>query len=99
MDRVRNGVVRQRTGVEVDLATRVDMNVLRWFGHMERMEDDHMLKKVMNARVNGVGARGRPRLGWMDGVRRALQDRGMDVREAKERARDRNDWRAIERQF
>ena len=53
----------------------------------------------MNARVNGVGARGRPRLGWMDGVKRALQDRGMDVREAKERAKDRNDWRAILREF
>ena len=75
------------------------MNVLRWFGHVERMEDERMLKKVMNARVNGVGARGRPRLEWMDGARRALQDRGMDVREAKERARDRNDWRAIVRQF
>ena len=29
MDRIRNEVVRRRTGVEVDLATRVDMNVLR----------------------------------------------------------------------
>ena len=66
---------------------------------MERMEDGRILKKVMNTRVNGVGARGRPKLGWMDGVRRALQDRGMDVREAKERARDRNDWRAIVKQF
>ena len=100
MDRIRNEVVRQRTGVEVDLASRVDMNVLRWFGHVERMEDERMLKKVINARVNGVGARGRPRLGWMDGVRKALQDRGMDVGEAKERARDRNDWRVIvRRQF
>ena len=85
--------------MELELAARVDMNVLRWFGHVERMEDERMLKKVMNARLNGVGARGRPRLGWMDGVKRALRDRGMDVREAKERARDRNDWRAIVRQF
>ena len=99
MDRVRNEVVRQRTGVEIELGTRVDMNVLRWFGHVERMENERLLKRVMNARVNGRGARGRPRLGWMDGVKRALQDRGMDVREARERARDRNDWRAIVRQF
>ena len=83
----------------IDLATRVDMNVLRWFGHVERMENERLLKRVMNARVNGKGARGRPRLGWMDGVKRVLQDRGMDVREARERARDRNDWRAIVRQF
>ena len=99
VDRVRNEVVRQRTGVGNELATRVDMNVLRWFGHVERMENGRLLKRVMNAKVNGRGARGRPRLGWMDGVKRALQDRGMDVREARERARDRNAWRVIVRQF
>ena len=53
----------------------------------------------MNARVNGRGARGRPRLGWMDGVKRVLREKGMDLREARERARDRNDWRAVVTQF
>ena len=66
---------------------------------IEEAENGRLLKRVMNAKVNGRGARGRPRLGWMDGVKRALQDRGMDVREARERARDRNAWRAIVRQF
>ena len=75
------------------------MNVLRWFGHVERMDNVRLLKKVMNAKVNGRSARRRPRLGWMDGVKRALNDRGMDVREASERARDRNEWRMIVTQF
>ena len=48
----------------------------------------------MNAGVDGRGARGRPRVGWMDGVKVALNKRGMDVDEAKERARNRNEWRA-----
>ena len=34
-----------------------------------------LLRKVMNARVDGKSARGRPIVGWMDGVRRALNDR------------------------
>ena len=38
IDRVRNEDVRQRTGVEIELARRMDMNVLRWFEHVERME-------------------------------------------------------------
>ena len=84
--------------MEVELASRVNTNVLRWFGHVERMEDERLLKKVMNSRVDGRVIRGRPRLGWMDGVRRALQERGMDVREAKERARNRNAWRVVVRQ-
>ena len=99
LDRIRNEVVRARAGVRRELATRVDMNVLRWFGHVERMDNERLLKKVMNARVDGRSVRGRSRVGWMDGVRRALNDRRMDVREASERARNRNEWRAIVTQF
>ena len=50
LDRVRNAVVRARTGVRRALA--VDMYVLRWFGHVERMDNERLLKKVMNAKVD-----------------------------------------------
>ena len=99
LDRVRNEVVRARTGVRRELAARVDVNVLRWFGHVERMDNERLLKKVMNAKVDGRSARGRPRFGWMDGVKRALNDRRMDIKEASERARNRNEWRMIVTQF
>ena len=99
LDSVRNEVVRARTGVRRELAARVDMNVLRWFGHVERMDNERLLKKVKNAKVDGRSARGRPRFGWMDGVKRALNDRRMDTREASERARNRNEWRMIVKQF
>ena len=33
--------------------------------------------------------------GWMDGVKRALNDRRMYVREANEHTRNRNEWRTI----
>ena len=39
LDRIRNEVVRARTGVKRELATRVDMTVLRWFGRVERMDN------------------------------------------------------------
>ena len=39
LDRVKNEVVRAKTGVRRELAARVDMNVLRWFGHVERMDN------------------------------------------------------------
>ena len=49
--------------------------------------------------IRYVYARGRPRFGWMDGVKRALNDRRIDIREASERARNRNEWRMIVTQF
>ena len=45
--------------------------------------------------MDGRNVRGRPRYGWMDGVKKALNGRRLNVREAKERARDRNEWRVI----
>ena len=99
LDRVRNEVVRARTGVRRELAVRVDMNVLRWFGHVERMDNERLLKKVMNVKVDGRSARGRPWFGWIDGVKRALNDRRMDMKEASERARNRNEWRMTVMQF
>ena len=51
----------------------------------------------MNAGMDGRGVRGRPRVGWMDGVKKALNKRGW-MREAKERARNSNEWRAIVKQ-
>ena len=92
LDRVRNEVVRARTGVRRELAARVDMNV-------ERMDNERLLKKVVNAKVDGRSSRGRLWFGWMDGVKRALNDRGMDVREASEHARNRNKWQMIVTQF
>ena len=94
-DRLRNEEVRGRTGVRKELADRVDMNVLRWFGHVERMDNERLLKRVMNAEVDGQRTRGRPRAGWMDGVKKALNKKSMNVTEARERARNRNEWRAI----
>ena len=99
LDRVRNEIVIPRTGVRRELAARVDMNVLRWFNHVERMDAERLLKKVLNAKVDGRSARGSPSFGWMDGVKRALNDRRMDMREASERARSRNEWRMIVTRF
>ena len=45
LDRVRNEIVRARTGVRRELAAGVNMNVLRWFGHVERMDNERLLKR------------------------------------------------------
>ena len=66
---------------------------------MERLDNERLLKKVMNAKVDGRSARGSPRFGWIDGLKRALNDRRIDMREASERARIGNEWRMIVTQF
>ena len=53
MDRVRNVEVRRRAGIEMELASRADHRVLRWFGHVERMDDYRMARRELMAEVSG----------------------------------------------
>ena len=55
MDRVRNEEVRRRAGIERELASRIDQRVLRWFGHVERMDEYRMARRVLMAEECGGG--------------------------------------------
>ena len=66
MDRVRNEEVRRRAGIEMEFASRADQRVLRWFGHVERMYDYRMARRVFLAESVGDGYEGdRGLAGWM----------------------------------
>ena len=54
-----------------------------------------MARRVLMAEVSGGRVRGRPRLGWMDGVRVAVGYTGMTVEAARQCAKDRKEWRAL----
>ena len=53
MDRVRNEEVHRRAGIERELASRRDQRVLRWCGHVERMDEYRMVRKVLMVEVSG----------------------------------------------
>ena len=82
MDRVRNEEVHMRAGIERELASGADQRVLRWFGHVERMDEYRMARRVLTADVSLGRVRRRLRLGWMDGVKVALGNRGITVEAA-----------------
>ena len=60
-DRVPNVEIRRRLGKSVSVSQIIDQGVLRWFGHVERMEDERMAKRVHESNVRGVRRRERPR--------------------------------------
>ena len=53
IDRVRNEEVQRRAGIKWELASRADQRVLRWFGHVERMDEYRMVRTVLMAEVSG----------------------------------------------
>ena len=65
MDRVMNEEVRRRAEMEMELPSRADQRVLRWFGHLERMDEYRSSRGVSMAEVSVGRVRGRPRLLWI----------------------------------
>ena len=84
-----------KAGIERELASGADQGVLRWLGHVERMDEYRMARRVLMAEVSGGRIRGRPRLGWLDGVKLSLGNRGTMVEAARQCAKDRKEWRAL----
>ena len=62
------------------MENRVDV---RWFSHVERMENDRIVKRVYLRKCDGSLSVGKPRKRWTDTVKECLKKRRLDVRRAK----------------
>ena len=62
---------------------------LRWFGHVERMEDNNWVKRCRVMEVEGNRGRGRPKKTWEQVISADLRNIGVK----REIAQDRNVWR------
>ena len=65
----------RRCGLQRSLNERGEAAVLRWFGHVKRMEEERLVKKIYRAEVEGSRGKGRPKRRWMNGVKGCLSDR------------------------
>jgi hypothetical protein len=102
-DRYEDGEWKIRTNRELEVLSKGE-NIVKWIkgqrvswlGHLERMEEDRMLKKIFTQELEGTRRRGRPRKGWREKVERDLQV--LRVGRWRELVMDREKWSGIVRQ-
>ena len=87
-DHERNEEIGEAATVQ-PITTHLMQNRLRWYGHVRRRDESHITRTVLDMEVEGVRPRGRPKLRYMDTIRRDMKKNGLtDVN-----ILDRNDWR------
>ena len=84
-DKVKSVDIRKELGV-TSIQEKVREMRLRWYGYMQRMEENNEVRAVINMRVPGKRPRGR----WMDCVGRDMQA----LRITPEDAQDRTFWKS-----
>ena len=97
MDMVPNSCIRELCGVKKGIDERIYEGVLRWFGHVEKMESDRIAKKVYVRECAGSRSVGRSRKRRIDTVNECLRKRGLDVRQARRMVQDMCEWRGFVR--
>ena len=64
-------------------------NGVRWYGHVLRRDDGHVLRKVLEFEVKGKRKRERPKKSWKTQVKKESKSVSLDKEDALNRAR----WR------
>jgi hypothetical protein len=82
---------------EQNIVEDIKIRRLGWLGHIIRMEEESIPKKVRNGNFHTTRPGGRPRTKWADVVQRdALQLLG--IRGWRRRAENRDEWRRLMRE-
>ena len=99
IDKMRNEYIRGLCGVENGVKERICESILRWFGHLERMDESRLVKRVYRGECVGNKRRGRPRTKWIKSVELCLEKRNLGLDEARGFVHNRNEWRGIVRGY
>jgi len=85
-DRVPSKGLRERLGLD-DIILVLQQNMLRWYGHVLRKEDNDWVKKCMEYEVEGARLIGRPKKTWRENVEKDCQACGFNREDAMDHIR------------
>ena len=88
-DKIRNAIIKQKMNVTRSVLDDIKTKQLKWYGHVQRMEEERLPKKVMKWSPPGRRKWGRPKATWAEGITGLLGEKGL----IRENWNDRDKWR------
>jgi hypothetical protein len=90
--RIRNKIIREIVGVQ-SVQEYVERSQFRWCGHVNRMDDNRIVKRLCEARETAKRPRGRPRKTWKEGLQEVTRKKGVTWKEVERTVKDRVKWK------
>jgi len=84
-ERIRNVTIWQQIGLEETIIKEIEQNQLTWYGHVQRMAEGRLPKIALKWMPKQKRARGRPKKNWMEGIRKAMNERNLNEGQWKDR--------------
>ena len=75
---LENVTIRQPVGLEETMVKEIEQNQLAWYGHVQRMAEGRLPKIALKCLPKQKRARGRPTKNWMEGIRKAMNERNLN---------------------
>ena len=76
-ERIKNVTIRQQIGLEETIIKEIEQNELTWYGHVQRTAEGRLPKMALKWMPKQKRARGRPKKNWMEGIRKAMNERNL----------------------
>ena len=95
MDRKKTEDLMKMLGLEEAVDQLAKANGVRWYGHVLRRDDGHVLRRALELEVSGPRKRGRPKKTWKMQVEEDRKRAGMGIQDALNRIKWREGVRAI----
>ena len=90
-DKIRNNIIKQKMTVTRSLLEDIKTKQLKWYGHVQQMEEGRLPKKFMKWSPPGRRKRGRPKLICAEEIRGLMEEKGL----MEEEWNDRDTWKKI----
>ena len=78
MEKKRTEDLMEMLGLKETVVQMAKANGVRWYGHVLRRDDGHVLKKVLEFEVKGKRKRGRPKKTWKTQVEKESRNVGLE---------------------
>jgi hypothetical protein len=82
-EKIRNDDIREQLKVD-DIKNDIERKRLKWCGHVMRMADERIPRRMLEMKLRGRRPRGRPRTRWMDQVMKDVEKRGKKWTQVKQ---------------